>query len=342
MSRFARVDSIDAIESLRTTLCKVAEMVENGLGEAEVEIQRVGVWLHGQAVTHWKAELRKRSELMQRAKLVLERKRNEKTPTGGRYSCVDEKTAFEAARRRYEEADAKLKNVQRWSRQIEEEEFNFRGLVKGLHETLDVQVPRAVTRLDAMRASLEDYVAVRGATDEGSAPRTADGESMARGRAAQAEAAAPDDEADRFRALAPDRATRDGLTVQVLEVPTLQPAALAAAGQDGVAALASDASAPGPSEKVVLAWGAWNRNDCFFVRSPGAKFGDSGWYVGFADRAEEEGLVATRLADVLAIRPDWRAVLRLAVGSVVVAGGQRIERVWDAANRVVWAPEAAG
>ena len=123
MSEFVHVDSIEALNAFRVMLCKAAEQVGLGLEAADVEIQRTIHWLQQEQRMHWKGELRKRNELANRAALELKRKQQEKTPSGHRYSCVDEKKALAVAKRRLEEAQQKLANVQRWARQLEEEAF---------------------------------------------------------------------------------------------------------------------------------------------------------------------------------------------------------------------------
>ena len=113
MSRFARVDSIDAIKELRITLCKFAETVGNGLDEAETEIRRTGLWLENEQKRYWKDECRKRAELLTRAKIELKKKKLQKTPLGGRPSCVEEEKAFKLAKRRFEESEQKLAEYRR-------------------------------------------------------------------------------------------------------------------------------------------------------------------------------------------------------------------------------------
>jgi len=157
MRDFARVDSIDALKDFRVSLCRFADAIKVGLDEAEGEIDRTAIWLKQDQYTHWKGQVRKCQELLTRARIELNRKQQQKTPLGGRYSCVDEKKALAAAKRRFEEAEQKLANVRRWARQLEHEAFSYKGVAQGLMQAVDADVPNALAQLDNMIAALESY-----------------------------------------------------------------------------------------------------------------------------------------------------------------------------------------
>lgn len=161
MGEFARVDSIDALKDLRIALCKFGEVVRISLDEAEAEIKRVSVWLRQDQYKYWTAQVRKRTELMNRAKLALKRREEERTPLGGRYSCVDERKALALAKKRLEEAEEKLANVRRWVRDLEREAFTYKAAARGLAETVEAGVPRALATLDNMIVALEAYAGLR-------------------------------------------------------------------------------------------------------------------------------------------------------------------------------------
>jgi len=158
MSQFARVDSIDALKELRVALCNFAAQVKDGLGEADSQIQRTAIWLSNDRHNYWKGQVQKRAEHFARAKLALQQKKEQKTPLGGRYSCVDEERAFSAARRRFEEAEQKLANVRRWTRKLEEETFAYQAAVQGLAQAVSLEIPNALAHLDNIMDALAAYV----------------------------------------------------------------------------------------------------------------------------------------------------------------------------------------
>jgi hypothetical protein len=159
MSNFARVESIDVLKQFRASLCKFAEAAMLALAEAGGEVQRTDLWLKQDRRRYWQKELRKRTDQFLRAKLELERKRvYEKSPLGGKMSCVEEKKAFAAAKRRLEEAEEKMQNVQRWIPRLEKEAFTYQGVSQGLTGNLEIKVPNALARLDNMITALEAYM----------------------------------------------------------------------------------------------------------------------------------------------------------------------------------------
>ena len=173
MSEFARVDSVEALKAFRIALCKFAETVRIGLSEAESELHRTAIWLRQDQQTYWKGQVQKRRELVTRAKIALAQKRDQKTPLGGRYSCVDEERALAAAVRRFEEAEQKLANVRRWMRQLDEEAFNYKGVTQGLQEAVDHGIPVALAQLDTMLEALGAYLSLVTPVSESVSPATA-------------------------------------------------------------------------------------------------------------------------------------------------------------------------
>ena len=67
-----------------------------------------------------------------------------------------------------------------------------------------------------------------------------------------------------------------------------------------------------------------------------ARAGAYGQNVGFADTTEIGSYASLRLADVLAVRPDWEDLLTLPPGSLVVYEVDRVGAVFDAENRMIW------
>jgi len=157
MRDYAKVDSIDALKDLRVSLCKFADAIKAALEEAEGEIDRTAIWLKQDQNSYWKGQVRKYQELVTRAKIELNRKLHEKTPLGGRYSCVDEKKALAAAQRRCDEAELKLANVHRWARQLDQEAFTYKGVAQGLLQMVEADLPHALAQLDNMITALESY-----------------------------------------------------------------------------------------------------------------------------------------------------------------------------------------
>lgn len=348
MSEFARVDSIEALKELRVSLCKFAEAVDVGLGEAESEIQHTAIWLKQEQQAYWKAQIHKRTELVTRAKIELNKKKLQKTPLGGRYSCVDEEKALAAAQRRLDQAEQKLANVGRWIRQLEQEAFSYRGLVQGLGQAVGLDVPNAVARLDSMIDALESYVSIPAPSEEGT---IADGRISDHMSRPEEVPPGPDD--------APSRSPIPAVSYQTLrggtprpEVrdrtpagePTLnwpQQCEISKSQREAVGGLDCKRIPPAPNDKVVMARGSWNHPRVYLERVEPSRRGDCGWYIGFADGTRVDDYESVRVADLVAMRPDLAEILALPIGYLVVLDRTSIEAVLDPQGRILW-PSAGG
>ncbi|HOA74789.1 MAG TPA: hypothetical protein PL151_04995 [Phycisphaerae bacterium] len=178
MALGANVQSIEALKAFRIAVCKLAEAARSALAEADADLQRHGMWLSDDRRRHWQSEIRKRGEQHRLAKMALLQKQLQAGTLGARLSCVDEEKAVALAQRRLEEAHRKSANTVRWIRQLEEQVFEYKGLLQALNHALDVDVANGLAWLDRMTESLEAYVAL--APPSAPAPETEGLPSMAR------------------------------------------------------------------------------------------------------------------------------------------------------------------
>ncbi len=348
MGETARVASFEALKRFRVALCRFADVVGASLDEAEAEVQRACNWVKGEQTGYWKKEGERRAEAFTRAKGALARKKAEKTPLGGRPSCVEEEKEFKRATARLEEAQRKQVNVRRWSRRIEEEAFTYQAVASGLGHAVAVDIPNALAQLDHMIAALEAYAASAAPEMQGSTAgglegvgmaASLEGESVARG--------APGDREEvesyrRLRAAAPDAAAREPLVPGLLDAAWRHPSGTATVPPPADAALLGLVPVPvAAGDKVVVARDAARRGRLYLVRLEGVAAGDSGWFIGGVPPAEAVELQAVRVADLLAARPEFGPLLALPPGSLVVVNNAALVAVFDGSGRLLWlAPEA--
>src|SRR5690348_8517940 len=138
MSRVAKVSDIDVLKEFRLSLLKFTEKATSAMGEADSEVQRVGMWLENEQTAFWASELRKRQTAVEKAKEALRLKQIFKSPTGGKQSTVDEEKALAIANRRMAEAVEKAANVKKWIRQLHKESHLYRGSMARLATTVSV------------------------------------------------------------------------------------------------------------------------------------------------------------------------------------------------------------
>jgi hypothetical protein len=159
MAGYARIDSIDALKNLRTSLTNFAKKISTALDEADFDIQQTLHWLQHDRYSYWKNELRVRADHLTKAKRELKRKEAfDKSVSGGHLSFIDEKKALAAAQRRFEEAEDKLNKIRRWIPLLEKEGNDCRASLQGLSALISVDLPNERAHIDQMIYALESYV----------------------------------------------------------------------------------------------------------------------------------------------------------------------------------------
>ena len=156
----ADVRSIDAIAHFRADLIEFIDAGRSILGEAESDIEKTIIWLERERVNHWTFQLRKRNELVSRAKSELFRKQTQSSAKDSRPSVVDEKRALRRAEMRLEEAQKRMQATKRWIRALQRELALYKGNVSSFSAAIDRELPHASALLKKMTENLEKYLAL--------------------------------------------------------------------------------------------------------------------------------------------------------------------------------------
>ena len=159
-SEKADVRSIDAIERFRIKLIDFIDAGRMSLTEAESDIEKNIGWLQRDRIPHWTRQIRKRQELLTRAKGDLYRKQMQSTSKDGRASVVDEKRALRRAEERLDEAQRRMQLSKRWIRTLERELALYKGNVSGFSAAVERDLPNAASLLKKMTENLEKYLAL--------------------------------------------------------------------------------------------------------------------------------------------------------------------------------------
>ncbi|NLE58961.1 MAG: hypothetical protein GX616_11410 [Planctomycetes bacterium] len=339
MSQAARVESIEKLKDLRVALCLFAETARTGLLEADSEIQRTGLWLKNEQLRYWKSQIVSRSELFTRAKIALNQKKLTKTPLGGHYSCVDEEKAVQLARRRLEEAQTKLGNVQKWNRRLDEEVFEYKGQVQALGRMVDSEVPAAIARLDRMIESLESYMSLKSAAGEDVDLHAAFA-SVARGGepGELLDSPWPESRAAAYaelRKLSPSAEVRQQAPAGSIPQP-LAGRIVSQADRDGIAGLDITRTLPSPDSRLVFAVGCDTASHLYVERVEPAGPDDSGWYLGPVEGDPPDRFQALQIGQLLAQGPQWASILDLPVGTLLVLRAESAEALLDDRGTILW------
>lgn len=154
----ADVRSIEVIDRFRATLAEFVDSGRNALVEAESDLDRTIMWLDRDRQPHWTRQIRKREELVTRAKSELYRKQTQLSAKDGRPSVVEEQVNLRRAQARLEDAKRRLEATRTWIRRLERERTMYRSAVSAFAGVVEADLPHAVALLRRMSENLEGYL----------------------------------------------------------------------------------------------------------------------------------------------------------------------------------------
>jgi hypothetical protein len=161
MSRFARVTSIDVLETLAGALQRFRGDAASAVDDLVVEIRRAMDWIHNDRKEYWKHEIRRGEDNVNYARLQLQQARMSRQIDGRALSCVDEERALARAKRHLEMVHEKVQAVQRWGRIIDLAADEFQRDRTQFTSWLETDLLQAVAALDRMSASLAAYISLQ-------------------------------------------------------------------------------------------------------------------------------------------------------------------------------------
>src|SRR4051794_3988970 len=158
MTQSARVESVEALESLRTALAKFAVAAQGALSSAASEIQHILDELQAQ-LGHWQAQVTRWQEEVSRAKAVLAQRRWGHAKGRGS-GATDQEIALEEAKRRLRVAEAKVEAVRRWQRLVPEAIKEYEGPARQLAGMVEAELRHSLAILDTKIDALKKYAAL--------------------------------------------------------------------------------------------------------------------------------------------------------------------------------------
>jgi len=155
--RSARIRSPEIIKRFRHRYVEFDEQARTALETITNDVRSVSGWLQREQLRYWEREFRKRHDQMKEAwrEYVNARYSDRRT---GKPSCVDERKAWERAKRRRAEAQAKIDLVKRWMVRLDQEVEKLLPRCHRFDEMIARLTPKALARLDHMLDHLEDYL----------------------------------------------------------------------------------------------------------------------------------------------------------------------------------------
>lgn len=153
MAERAQISSVEAIESFRSKLIEYISQMRPTLGEISSEVMRTRAWLQGEQRLYWEHELKLRGRRLEMARQEL----SNATMAQLNESAALHRMAVQRAQKAVAEAEAKLKLLKKWSREIEDRAAPLVKQVEQLYGFLAVDLVKGAAYLDNVLKALEAY-----------------------------------------------------------------------------------------------------------------------------------------------------------------------------------------
>ena len=153
MPERAKVSSIEALESFRTSLILYLEKATGALDEVHDDFLRTRLWLQNDRRIHWEREIRRRARELEEKQQELFSARL----AGLREATQVQEMAVARAKRALNEAEARLNLVKQWNRQYEGRVRPLAKDVDRLRDVLAGHMGKAVAYLTQATRTLDAY-----------------------------------------------------------------------------------------------------------------------------------------------------------------------------------------
>ena len=158
MSASANVRSIQSIDDLKASLTRFGGEAQEALSAADQEIRRTMDWLQ-ERLNHWRNEMQRRQQAVRLAEVALARCEASDTRDQPAYCGAYERALLDA-KVRLAEAEAELRNVQQWTRLVQQSVADYQVQAQRLATMLGSDLPKATALLGRKVADLQAYVTI--------------------------------------------------------------------------------------------------------------------------------------------------------------------------------------
>jgi hypothetical protein len=317
MSNGARVDSLEALKFFKIALVKFGQSISVALDDADSEVSRTLNWLENEAQSYWQQQIRKRHEALEKAKEALRMKQLYKDASGRTPSAVDEMKAVQVARKRLDDATAKLAITKTSARKMAKEQMIYKGQVQRAYSAAAHDVPSAAAFLNNILIKLEQYV---GLAAPASALSTAEGPGIAgMARAAESTPGRGVSQHRNLRRQTPDAMLRDGATPTThLDEVEWKSGIVPIAERDRIGRLPFERGPTDFEHRVILAADVWSHAGIYLHRTEDLPDSPT-WYVGPEDAEPPvERCISLSTGSLLRLRPDLAEIVTLPPGFIVL------------------------
>jgi hypothetical protein len=155
----ARVRSIEAVREFRAAVQVFLEEANGSLQALQLELQRGFEWIEHDRPKYWEVQTRRAFDLVAQTRTALSTCQM-RTVAGRRPSCIEEKQAYAAAKRRLEQCQHQIERVKHWNMKLHHDANEFRGRMSALGRALERDVPQLLALLLRTAEILERYAEI--------------------------------------------------------------------------------------------------------------------------------------------------------------------------------------
>lgn len=152
----ANIRNIEAVREFRASLIVFMDEALAAVDSMALDAQRALAWIEQDRPHYWEAQTRRAFDHVGAARTAYETCRL-RTVAGRRSSCIEEKQAFEKAKRRLEFCHEQKERIQRWAVKTLREADEFRTRLSRMRRLLESDVPKAIALLQETAEILESY-----------------------------------------------------------------------------------------------------------------------------------------------------------------------------------------
>jgi hypothetical protein len=160
----ASVLSIPALRDLRAALLKFQHEAQTSLELMRLEMQRVIAWIE-QDRPAWQNQVRRAFDQVAATRTALSTCQL-RTVAGRRPSCIEEKQAYEKAKRRLQHCEDQVRRVQQWATKLNRESDEFRARMAAAQRLVESGIPKMAALLERSLTALEAYAEITAPTDD--------------------------------------------------------------------------------------------------------------------------------------------------------------------------------
>jgi hypothetical protein len=180
MSQQADIKSIETLAFMRSAFAAFAHETGQALAEIEIQGQRAVEYICVDRAAYWKTEIRRASDLVNKAIKDLEHCRTFKKVGDNTPSCIEEKKALEKARQKLARAEQKAEAVRRWTPIVQQQFRETCVRLVRFRDVIDVDCPRAMAELERMLKALDAYRQVSSPAGGADGAAAAEGQAVTR------------------------------------------------------------------------------------------------------------------------------------------------------------------